>query len=106
LIFLLDPNHVRANSNKISYETIIKNQTLTINKDKTYEIKNQRPDDDDDEDLEEREIYEALCRQNETEVKSNVRCKSSETNVEIACDLTEHGRNSIVFLSDRAESLD
>ena len=34
----------------------------------------------------------------------NVRCKSSETNVEIACDLTEHGRNSIVFLSDRAES--
>ena len=36
----------------------------------------------------------------------NVRCKSSETNVEIACDLTEHGRNSIVFLSDRAESLD
>ncbi len=37
---------------------------------------------------------------------SNVRCKSSETNVEIACDLTEHGRNSIVFLSDRAESLD
>jgi len=71
LIFLLDPNHVRANSNKISYETIIKNQTLTINKDKTYEIKNQRPDDDDDEDLEEREIYETLCRQNETEVKSN-----------------------------------
>ncbi len=36
----------------------------------------------------------------------NVRCKSSETNVEIACDPTEHGRNSIVFLSDRAESLD
>ena len=39
-------------------------------------------------------------------VSINVRCKSSETNVEIACDLTEHGRNSIVFLSDRAESLD
>ena len=39
-------------------------------------------------------------------IASNVRCKSSETNVEIACDLTEHGRNSIVFLSDRAESLD
>ena len=38
--------------------------------------------------------------------RNNVRCKSSETNVEIACDLTEHGRNSIVFLSDRAESLD
>ena len=37
---------------------------------------------------------------------SNVRCKSSETNIEIACDLTEHGRNSSVFLSDRAESLD
>ncbi len=37
---------------------------------------------------------------------SNVRCKSSETNVEIACDLTEHCKNSIVFLSDRAESLD
>jgi len=36
----------------------------------------------------------------------NVRCKSSERNVEIACDPTEHGRNSIVFLSDRAESLD
>jgi hypothetical protein len=37
---------------------------------------------------------------------NNVRCKSSERNVEIACDPTEHGRNSIVFLSDRAESLD
>ncbi len=70
MIFALDPNHVRANSNKISYKTIIKNRTLTINKDKTYEIKNERPDDD-DEDLEEREIYETLCRQNETEVKYN-----------------------------------
>jgi hypothetical protein len=70
LIFALDPNHVRANSNKISYKTIIKNRTLTINKDKTYEIKNERPDDV-DEDLEEREIYETLCRQNKTEVKSN-----------------------------------
>jgi hypothetical protein len=81
----LDPNHVRANNNKIYYETVIKNQTLakkqkgdsgisdseslkmisTIDKDKKYQIINQRPDDY----LEEREIYEELCRQNGTQVK-------------------------------------
>ncbi len=83
LIFVA-PDHVRANNNKIYYETVIKNRTLTkqrkgdmglndfsnlklvsvMNKDRKYQIKNQRPDDY----LEEREIYEKLCRQNGTQV--------------------------------------
>jgi hypothetical protein len=40
----------------------------TINKDKKYQIKNQRPD----EYLEEREIYEKLCRQNGTQVEISI----------------------------------
>ncbi len=82
----LDPNHVGTKKNKIYYETIIKNQKLTeqrrkrdkgisdsenqkmtstIDKDKKYQIKNQRPDTN----LANREIYEELCRQNGTQVK-------------------------------------
>jgi hypothetical protein len=37
----------------------------TIPNDKNYKISNQRPDDF----LEEREVYEKLCRQNGTQVK-------------------------------------
>jgi hypothetical protein len=37
----------------------------TIDKDKKYQIKNQRPDDG----LENRDVYENLCRQNGTQVK-------------------------------------
>jgi prolyl 4-hydroxylase len=62
------PNHVRANNNKIYYESILKNRTLTkqeqLNVEK-YQVNNERPDDY----LEEREIYEKLCRQNGTEVE-------------------------------------
>ncbi len=84
--FFLAPDHVRANNNKIYYETIIKNRTLTkqrkgdmgindslslklistIDKEKKYQINNQRPD----EYLEEHEFYEKLCRQNGTQVKT------------------------------------
>lgn len=38
-----------------------------------YQIKNQRPD----EDLEEHEIYEKLCRQNQTEVDRSIRIHAS-----------------------------
>ncbi len=81
----VDPHHDRANNNKIYYETIIKNRTLTkqrkgdmgindslslklistIDKEKKYQINNQRPK----EDSEKRKSYENLCRQNGTEVK-------------------------------------
>ncbi len=82
----LDPNHDNAIHNKIYYETILNNRTLTeqqqkgdmdindsenlqlistINKDKKYEIKNQRQADY----LESRDAYEELCRQNGTQVK-------------------------------------
>jgi prolyl 4-hydroxylase len=68
LFFFLAPNHVRANNNKIYYESILKNRTLTkqeqLNVEK-YQVNNERPDDY----LEEREIYEKLCRQNGTEVE-------------------------------------
>lgn len=37
-----------------------------LNSNEKYQIKNQRPDDY----LEEREVYEKLCRQNQTEVRS------------------------------------
>ncbi|CAF4241633.1 unnamed protein product [Rotaria sp. Silwood2] len=75
------PDHARANNNKVYYESIIKNRTLTkqkrkddinmndltnlklksiISNDKNYTINNERSDDD----LEEQELYEKLCRQN------------------------------------------
>ncbi|CAF3671057.1 unnamed protein product [Rotaria sp. Silwood1] len=75
------PDHARANNNKIYYETIIRNRTLTkqkrkddmnmndstnlklistISNDQNYTINNERLDDD----LEEQELYEKLCRQN------------------------------------------
>ncbi len=78
------PEHFRAKNNKIYYETVIKNQTLnkqqhkgdidsenlkrisTAEKEKNYKINNNRTD----EYLEEQEIYEKLCRQNGTKVKS------------------------------------
>ncbi len=82
MIFLA-PHHVRAKNNKIYYENIIKNKTLLEQKqkigdidtkdevnliskilnDKNYQINNHRPDS-----LEERLVYEKLCRQNETQV--------------------------------------
>jgi len=81
----VDPHHDRANNNKIYYETIIKNRTLTkqrkddmdindssnlnlistIDKEKKYQINNQRPNRDS---FEEGEFYQKLCRQNGTEV--------------------------------------
>jgi len=85
-VTFLDPNHDNAKHNKIYYETIVHNRTLTeqqqkgdmdindsenlqlistINKDKKYEIKNQRPDDVG----KDRDTYEELCRQNGTQVK-------------------------------------
>jgi hypothetical protein len=83
-VIFLAPDHDRANNNKIYYENIIKNQTLTkqrngdivindslnqkliltIDKEKIYQINNQRSDDD----FENREFYQKLCRQNGTEV--------------------------------------
>ncbi|CAF3715350.1 unnamed protein product [Rotaria sp. Silwood1] len=75
------PDHARANNNKVYYETIIRNRTLTkqkrkddmnmndstnlklistISNDQNYTINNERLDDD----LEEQELYEKLCRQN------------------------------------------
>lgn len=76
----LAPNHIRANNNKVYYETLLKNRTSTKHPRKgetgillsnnepneIYQIKNQRPD----EYLEEQEVYEKLCRQNGTEVCS------------------------------------
>ena len=83
------PNHMRARNNKIYYEKIIRNRTLTEEqqqqrhsdskfretidrtsvpmrrKEKTYRISNERPDDL----FEEREIYEQLCRQNGSVVR-------------------------------------
>ncbi|CAF0724352.1 unnamed protein product [Didymodactylos carnosus] len=81
------PDHLRAKNNKIYYEAIIKNRTLTKQQRKgdlghddndlgakithieikrstndNFEVKNIRPSDY----LEEREIYERLCRQNTT----------------------------------------
>ncbi len=75
-LFVLAPNHIRANNNKIYYETILENRTLTKQQQAgivdssnlqsmKYQINNQRPDDY----LEERDIYEKLCRQNGTEVE-------------------------------------
>jgi hypothetical protein len=85
LIFL-DPDDVRINNNKIYYESIIGNRTLTeqqqkddmdindssnlklistMDKEKKYQINNQRPIDY----LEGREVYENLCRQNGSQVK-------------------------------------
>ncbi|CAF0845543.1 unnamed protein product [Adineta ricciae] len=79
----ISPNHIRANNNKIYYETIIKNRTLSKQQrkgdtntnealnpsllsanspNKNYKVKNERPDDL----LEEHELYEELCRQNQT----------------------------------------
>lgn len=73
------PNHVRAKNNKVYYETVIHNRTLasrqrnqtlltTKTTDKAYTVHNERPDDF----LEERDIYEKLCRQNGTQVR--MRC--------------------------------
>lgn len=81
-MIILAPNHIRANNNKVYYEGLLKNRTLTKHQRKgdagillsnnepneKYQIKNQRPDDY----LEEREIYEKLCRQNQTEVCSMI----------------------------------
>jgi len=85
-VTFLDPNHDNAIHNKIYYETILNNRTLTeqqqkgdmdindsenlqlistINKDEKYQIKNQRPDDVG----KDRDAYEELCRQNGTQVK-------------------------------------
>ena len=84
--YYLAPDHIRANNNKIYYERVIQNQTLTekqrkgdmgtndesdddsLNlkfisrniKNKKFQIKNQRPDDV----LDERDAYEELCRKN------------------------------------------
>ncbi|CAF3748838.1 unnamed protein product [Rotaria sordida] len=75
------PDHIRANNNKFYYESIINNRTLakqkrkddtdinestnlklisTISNIKNYTINNERSNDD----LEEQELYEKLCRQN------------------------------------------
>jgi hypothetical protein len=85
--FVLAPDHVRASNNKVYYESQIKNETLkkqqrkgdlgtndskdmklipTIKKNKNYQINNERPNDY----FDEREVYERLCRQNGTQVKS------------------------------------
>ncbi|UJR10274.1 hypothetical protein I4U23_014481 [Adineta vaga] len=86
------PSHVRANNNKVYYETVIKNRTLTKQQrkgdmdtnetpnqkllpmnptDKNYKVKNERPDDF----LEEREVYEQLCRQNGTQLSPKRQAK-------------------------------
>ena len=83
----LAPNHTRANNNKIYYEKLIKNRTLTQHQRKdhlavkatakvqrlsqlklneSYKINNERPDDSE----EEIEDYEELCRQNGSRVSA------------------------------------
>ena len=67
-MIVLAPNHVRANNNKIYYQSLLNNRTLSKEgpaNTKKYQISNERHDDQ----MEEREIYEKLCRQNGTEVK-------------------------------------
>ncbi|CAF1238007.1 unnamed protein product [Rotaria sordida] len=80
-ILTIAPDHIRANNNKFYYESIINNRTLakqkrkddtdinestnlklisTISNIKNYTINNERSNDD----LEEQELYEKLCRQN------------------------------------------
>ncbi|CAF3801799.1 unnamed protein product [Rotaria sordida] len=80
-ILTIAPDHIRANNNKFYYESIINNRTLakqkrkddtdinestnlklisTISNIKNYTINNERTNDD----LEEQELYEKLCRQN------------------------------------------
>jgi hypothetical protein len=88
-LFVLDPDHIRAKNNKIYYENIITNQTLNNqqreensdgsdetsanlnrssfrqqNGTKNYQVNNKRPNDY----WEEFQIYERLCRQEDTQV--------------------------------------
>ncbi|CAF1051482.1 unnamed protein product [Adineta steineri] len=86
------PDHVRANNNKVYYESVIKNRTLTkqqrigdmntndkqnlkllptVSQTKNYKINNARPDDY----MEEREMYEKLCRQNGTQLSPKRQAK-------------------------------
>ncbi|CAF1557002.1 unnamed protein product, partial [Adineta steineri] len=86
------PDHVRANNNKVYYESVIKNRTLTkqqrkgdvntndkqnlkllptVSQTKSYKINNARPDDY----MEEREMYEKLCRQNGTQLSPKRQAK-------------------------------
>ena len=85
LLFLAAPDHVRAINNKIYYEDLLRNRTIALEQEKidlssgvikllpnakktdAIKIKNPRPSDY----LEEREVYEQLCRQNGSKVSSN-----------------------------------
>jgi hypothetical protein len=88
-LFVLAPDHIQAKKNKIYYKNIITNQTLTNQQrkddsgssdgrsanlnctpfigssgSKNYQRNNKRRNDY----LEEREVYERLCRQDDTQV--------------------------------------
>lgn len=59
----VEPNHRRALDNKVYYEELLEKKQ--VDKRSTNTIKNQRPKDY----LEERELYEQLCRHNGSKVK-------------------------------------
>ena len=72
-VLLIAPDHARARSNREYYLDLLRNQTSNANFDSTnlkllpMVIKNQRPKDH----LEDREVYEELCRQDESKVKDH-----------------------------------
>ncbi|CAF4694094.1 unnamed protein product [Rotaria sp. Silwood1] len=83
-ILRIAPDHIRARNNKAYYEDLLRNKTLsgdldssdlksilTVKKLDNVQIKNQRPRDY----LEEREIYEQLCRQNGSKMNAKREAK-------------------------------
>ncbi|CAF3520069.1 unnamed protein product [Rotaria socialis] len=91
-ILTMAPDHFRAQNNKVYYETIIKNRTLTkkqrrddidksnstnlkliqtASNDESYKINNKRSDDY----FDEQESYEHLCRQNGTRLHPKYQSK-------------------------------
>jgi hypothetical protein len=84
-IVCLAPEHVRANNNKLFYETVIQNRTTTeqrthhsltvdsylsnVNR-SSYIIHNERTYSD----IDNHEQYEELCRQNRSQVRVHVKC--------------------------------
>ena len=81
VFLLVAPEHNRAKNNREYYMELLRNRTLTSNtensdlklipvviKNENLNIKNQRPKDY----LEEREVYEQLCRETDPKVKNKL----------------------------------
>ena len=99
------PDHPRAKNNRVYYQRILQNRTrirphIVTDRESLDGIANKRPDDDDWED---RDSYEQLCRQNASHVKHS-RVKST---VSICCILVEckRSRKALLSLSSQSSSV-